>query len=571
MLKDVIYTFEPKYKMIGEKFITDNYDLGIGSYILLKKDGTYEEPIEITKDFDKSNSNYRKLCNLDYLSRITDTNKSVDRKKIILSNNYLAFIGKKDKLKEKIKNKEIHKIVKNFYKTLENPSEKYSGKTLELYNKALDKYGKSNLEDLNFVKNWIENNLENVLNEVKDDKNYIKIFLDLDIEEYERESNKYIIPNNFNKNDYNIKINDYIFGLPNDNMSLNAKKPYLEHKTRKNSIPYLISEEEAMLQKKFFDHLYNNLVKGKSNVYIDEDLHFLNNEENIDRRFSGYYLKLKKGKEVEILDFDTIVDYNPHLEGFFITMPIDIDYKEKKDETLSKGPILELKDLQRYVDKIFFNKFLINNYFAEPKDITLNDNKIKEALLKYRKGFFDWFFKGNNKIVRGFIDNMSLNLIKNSIIKGFYLRAKEQFNLRVAFLEYFKGGDNMADKLKKLSDILEEKINSKETQSFNNDEEYYFGVGQVVSYLISLNRSSKKMHSLINPILNSRNDERLKNEIKKLFIKYNYTIEKHSKRFNNLYAMIEGYVPNKDINQDMLIAGYLHSSLIYKKDKEEEN
>lgn len=44
-----------------------------------------------------------------------------------------------------------------------------------------------------------------------------------------------------------------------------------------------------------------------------------------------------------------------------------------------------------------------------------------------------------------------------------------------------------------------------------------------------------------------------------------------ARRFNNLYAMISAYVPeNIKINDDLIIAGYLHSNLIYEKSTEGE-
>lgn len=129
----------------------------------------------------------------------------------------------------------------------------------------------------------------------------------------------------------------------------------------------------------------------------------------------------------------------------------------------------------------------------------------------------------------------------------------------------------MGDILKNTKESLREKINSKETQSLQNDDEYYFAVGQIANYLISLNKSGNKNHSLLNPILNTKNEAKLKEEIMKLFKKYNYAIKKDSKRFNNLYSMILAYNPETKINEDLLLAGYLNSSLIYEKMEEKGN
>ena len=129
----------------------------------------------------------------------------------------------------------------------------------------------------------------------------------------------------------------------------------------------------------------------------------------------------------------------------------------------------------------------------------------------------------------------------------------------------------MADMLKEIKDSLRIKINQKETTIIQNDEEYYFAIGQIASYLISLNKSANKSHSLLNPIINSKSEEKLVNEINKLFKKYNYAIKKDNKRFNNLYSMILGYKSSSKINDDLLIAGYLNSNLIYEKMEDKDN
>jgi len=128
----------------------------------------------------------------------------------------------------------------------------------------------------------------------------------------------------------------------------------------------------------------------------------------------------------------------------------------------------------------------------------------------------------------------------------------------------------MADILNGIVVGLREKINSEKDGKIDNDNEYYFAVGQISSYLLSLNKSSKRMHSLINPILNCKTDEKLKLQLRMLFIKYNYAIAKASKRFNKLSVMVLGYEAEGKVNDNMLVAGYLYNSLIYEKNKEEE-
>ncbi|MEQ8198741.1 MAG: type I-B CRISPR-associated protein Cas8b/Csh1, partial [Clostridiaceae bacterium] len=441
----------------------------------------------------------------------------------------------------------------------------------KMYELAEEKYGKSNEELIEKQKKWIKDNIFTILDGEKGNKGYLKIFLKRDIEEYKKECEKYVVPNVYNNTEYNVEIDEVTYGLPNDNMNLNSKKPYLENRTRKNTVPYLISIDEVTLQKKFFDYLYNNASEGKTNVYIGEgDIKCLSNDEDLNKRFSGYFLRIKKGKELEVHDFDTIVDLNNEITGLFIDTVITIDYT-KFTSSMEYGEIKDIKNLKVMINNIFFNKFLTSNYFSEPKDIKLNDFRVKENLLKSRDAFFSWFYKGNATVIKQIFDNVSKELIKNAIANEYMTKAKEQFNLRCGVMEYFKGGEKMADVLSGIADNLREKINKTQTDKIESDKEYYFAVGQISSYLLSLNKSSKKMHSLINPILNCKSDEKLKGEIEKLFKKYNYAIEKRNKRFNNLKAMVLGYVPENKVDDNILVAGYLYSNLIYESNKEEGN
>ena len=573
MLKDCLEVFKDMYDKKGGKIITDSYVLGDGSYVLVDDDGEIETLEVDKKSFDRTGKYYN-FAEMDYLSKLVDMNKPIDPNKIIHSNNYLSFFVKKENIN---KTKLTEAIIDNYYEILKDPKIKYKDRKdkRKMYELVEAKYGGVDYSLLEKQKLWIKTNIFSLLalNKVKNNKSYLKIFVKCDIEQYKKESDKYLIPNIYNNTLFNVQIDNITHGLPNDNMGLNSKKPYLYNKTRKNTLPYLISIEEVILQKEFFDFLYNNICEGKKNIYIgDGDIKCLSNEETLDEKFSGYFLRIKKGKEIEIHDFDTIVGFNNIITGLIVNTVIPIDYtKVKGSLSADYGEIKELSKLKVLINNIFFSKFLTNNYFSDSKDIKLNDFRIKENLIKSRNAFFNWFYKGDTTIIKQIFDKTSIELIKNAICNGYIVKAKEQFNLRCGILYYFIGGEKMADILNEIASGLREKINNKETNKIESDNEYYFAVGQISSYLLSLNRSSSKMHSLINPLLNCRTDEKLKLQLQMFFKKYNYRIKKESKRFNNFSAMVLGYQVEGKVNDNMLIAGYLYSNLIYESKKEEEN
>lgn len=563
MLKDCLNVFKKIYAKEGDEYILDSYILSEGSYLLVNEEGEIERILEITKqDNDITDENYKYFKQLDYLSRLIDMQKSIDTKKVIHSNNYLSFFIKKDNINE---NKLKEEIIDRYYDILKNPLIKYKKEKAQMYKVVEEKYGQVNEERLEKYRNWIKQNIFSILESqnIKKDKNYLKIFFRNDINEYKKESEKYLIPNIYNKTDYNIEIDEKIYGLPNNNMNLNPKKPFLENRNRKNSIPYLIDIDEVLIQKKFFDYLENKLTEGKNNIYLKEDyIDDLISDNKSKEDFIGYLLRIKKGKEVEIHEFDIITGFSKDIDDMYIDNILDIKYPDNY-KNMYYGYINDIDQIRTLVDIIYFNGNLSRNFFTKASDIRIYDSKIKLNLLKYRQAFFNWFYKGNDEIIRKVFHNLSIDLIRNSISKGKIILAKEQFNLMLRILEYFEGGSDMADVLSDLANNIRNKINSDTTQIIDNDDEYYFLVGQLVSYLISRNKSNRKTHSLINPILNCKNDERLKGEVRKLFKKYNYDIDKGNKRFNNMSAMVLGYIPEGNIKEDILLCGYLHNNLIY--------
>ncbi|GAB6150018.1 type I-B CRISPR-associated protein Cas8b/Csh1 [Clostridium novyi] len=561
-----------------DNFIAKNYIPDDGDYIILEEteDGFRELERLVIKKHNKTKEidttgfiNFDFICIADYLSAVKDTNKSIEKKKVIHSNNYFTFFVKKDSF---LNGKLTNEIIHSYYEALRNPQNKYKQNKLKMYEEAEKELGKVNEERLDKIEQWILNNVYDLVPKDSKEKTYLKIFFKYDLSEYEKESKKYLIPNIYNNTDWNSYIEDTLYGLPNNNMGLNSKKPYLENKTRKTTIPFLISLKEVLLQKKLFDFLMNMANKRKVNIYINkEKIIALNNNESLNEDFQGIYMRIKKGKELEILDFDVIEDYKVRLrEPIKIQNVLKINYDklDRNPQDMYKQINL-VESLKSLVNEILFSKFLNTNYFTEPKDLSINNSNLKMNLLLSRDVLFNWFVKGREQGAREALNRVSLSLIKGAINNGYIVRASEQFNLRCALKKYFKGEEiSMADVLKGVKDSLRKKINIKydeNTPSIENDQEYYFAVGQLTGYFISLNKSKNRPHSLANPVINARNDKRIKDELIKLYKKYNYTIPYVKGRFENLMAMVKSYEPTGNVQDDLIIAGYLHSNLIFEK------
>ncbi|MGL5822161.1 MAG: type I-B CRISPR-associated protein Cas8b/Csh1, partial [Sarcina sp.] len=211
-----------------------------------------------------------------------------------------------------------------------------------------------------------------------------------------------------------------------------------------------------------------------------------------------------------------------------------------------------------------FGKCLINNYFSELKELRI-ENNLKNNLRIARECIFNWIYKNDELAAKKILDKLVQNNIKDSIEKGYFIKACNLFNLRYSLLNYFNGGNNMGQIIKDIKDILREKINSKHTTEIQSDLEYYFAIGQIVNFLGSKSKAQSKNQSFVNGFINTKNDKVLKENIKNLYKKYNYDIPSSSQRFTQLYAMVLSYIPDSKVDENIIIAGYLHSNLIFEK------
>ena len=582
--------------------ILDEYIPADGSYIIVDAEGKIKNYQDIKLDKKKrgtseavvKGSYFKEICFYDYHSKLISMNKPVDSKKVIHSNNYLAFAVKKESITSKL----TETIIDNYYDTLKNPLEKKYKKSKEaskIYQKFVEEYAPVNIKILEKCRSWIKQHIFSIDKLVQIDlgkKDYLKIFFEVfevgeednkkNRELFIQEDNRYIFPNIYNSNDYNVEVEGKIQGIPDNNMGMNAKKPFLAIKTRKTPAGYLVDEKKAILQKQFFEYLMNLASSGKNNVYIDTKNYRIkaysdqDERDDFDEMASGYYLRIQKGKELEIQVQDNLVDYQNRLKlNFEYIKFINIDRKEDKLPEFAKryGIYYKRTNVGNLINEIFFSKCLRTNYFMDISAINVKDSTLRQNIIMYRNAIFDWVYKGIDNNFSIVEEKFALSLIKNSIQSDdkYKLRAKSQLNLHWSLKDYFfktkgkQGGNTMVDTAIKVRENVKEKVLSKnEVTMPSNDEEYYYAVGQLLSYLIFKSRAGKKMQSMVNPVLNAKRDNVIKMRLFQLYKKYNYDISIYNYHMKNLYAMILGYKPKNKVNQEMILFGYLDENILLK-------
>lgn len=568
-----------------DKLILDTYAPAEGTYVIMAyENGQFvqKEWIEVKKDKKSGEAllTYREreaISRPDYYCKLVDMNKPVDSKKIIQSNSYLGFVIKKESLTNGKLTKEI---ITQYYNILRNPRIKYTKKQdIALYDAVEEQIGLVNYENIDIVEQWINKNIFSFAEKVTG-KDYLKIFFQMDHADYETEGKRYYIPNIYNKNDYNVKSADGVYGLPNNNMGLNAKKPYLDHKDRKCRLPIMENSDKVMCKKKFFDYLMNLASERRYNVYlpIDSEKKITackdDDENGIPNGFTGYKLRLKKEKnEAAIIDADYVMDYRDLLDRSFYMQNL-VEVPEKYLEDVKYGEISKRDTVRKLVDEVFFSKYYLKNIYTEHKDMKgIKDSGIRKGLLLYRDAYTEWLDKGNDaanliKVVKQSGDM----LIHNAIENDYMIKVMHQFNLKWSLLEYFQESEGtMKNKLTTIRQELKRKMDADVLQDIESDEEYSYAAGQMLGYLIGLNKSSKKTFSLGNRYLALNKDAQLKEQLRQLFMRYDHDEDmyKYKKRVGNLLAMILAYDVELAIDHDLMLAGYVSNGVIFEKKQEE--
>ncbi|MBM6852730.1 hypothetical protein H6B11_00930 [Mediterraneibacter glycyrrhizinilyticus] len=579
MLKECLEVFEKILRESGGKKVVDTYIPADGTYLIVDKDGNIKANVEIvkdkkTKEINRNQSGFEKVCFYDYQSQLISMNKPIDPKKVIHSNSYLSFFVKKDSI---VSGKLTEAVIDGYYGILENPGEKKYKKSREaakIYERFEEAEGKVNIEAVRKNASWIKTHIFQLEDVDLKRKDYLKIFFEAEDTEYEREGRRYFLPNIYNNNEYNAEINGVVYGMPDNNLGMNAKKPFLSIKSRKYPAPYLLDGDDVILQKQFFDYLMNLVSSGKYQVYVDTERKKISgyaNGDAPDHVESGYYFRIRKGKtEAEIYDQDIIPGYQRKLAVPFCFQNYLGCEHEHKPEYKERYQIYDDRlAVGKVIDEVFFSKFLGNNYTVDAGDISIKDEVLKQNILFSRDAISDWVFKGTDNGIEKILDQVGLKMIKSSALQDYREKVFWQFNLRWSLRDYFskEKGENMGEIITEIRNKVEMKVLSAETVPVENDREYYYCVGQLAGYLISLSKAKDKKQSLISPLLNAKMDEEIKRRLLQLYKKYNYSIPEGYKRVKNLLAMVEGYVPDGMVDQEMVILGYTCDNVIYKKEE----
>lgn len=574
MIDEALEVFKKIYDKEGEKLVVNKHIPKDGTYILVNiKSGKIIETLSISYDKKSKkvdgelNQYYGYFRAFDYYSNLVDMNKPMDPKKTIHSNQIYSFFIKKDSIRE---NKLTKSIIEGYKKNLLNPEGKYNSKEAkELYKNIAEKLPKIEKDVVEDIFLWIEDNVNENLLENDNKKDYLKIFfvednLDKSLELFKNEHKRYLIPNIFNSNDYNKKIGETIYGLSNNNMGLNAKKAFLENKTRRVSTPYLVNTDEILLQYAFYNYLLPEVKQGNYYIYFSEN-------EIIPRTYkegcpngAKYLLNASYSKDVDIKNFNVISKNND--EEIIINFKEILHQKKKDTDEIEYGNLNKEK-MMNNINKILFYNSLLGNFLLSDGDLDIKDIEIKKLLMKYRNSFYKWFYLNDEAEVKKNIRKIYLDAVMVAIGNGHFFKASQQLDFGFCLEKYFYGKSELMEEIMNVKEVFLNHTLSEEDWEFSNDEEYFFAVGQILAYINYMRNSKAKSLNFIKQLTFVKNIDVLKEKIKKIVISYSHIFETKNKKINRTISNISLYQP-KEIRVDILLAGFTADIIFFKKREE---
>lgn len=574
MIDEALEVFRKIYDKEGEELVVSKHIPKDGTYILVnKKSGKIIETLNISYDKKSKKINgelnqyYGYFRAFDYYSNLVDMNKPMDPKKTIHSNQIYSFFIKKDSIRE---NKLTKSIIEGYKKNLLNPEEKYNSKEAkELYKNIAEKLPKIEKNIVEDIFLWIEDNVNENLLDNDNKKDYLKIFfiednLDKSLELFKNEHKRYLIPNIFNSNDYNKKIGETIYGLSNNNMGLNAKKAFLENKTRRVSIPYLVNTDEILLQYAFYNYLLPEVKQGNYFIYFLENEIIPKTYKEGCPNGAKYLLNASYSKDVDIKNFNVISKNND--EEIIINFKEILHQKKKDTDEIEYGN-LNREKMMNNINKIFFYNSLLGNFLLNDGDLDIKDIEIKKLLMKYRNAFYKWFYLNDEAEVKKNIRKIYLDTVMVAIGNGHFFKASQQLDFGFCLEKYFYGKSELMEEIMNVKEVFLNHTLSEEEWEFSNDEEYFFAVGQILAYINYMRNSKAKSLNFIKQLTFVKNIDVLKEKIKKIVISYSHIFETKNKKINRTISNISLYQP-KEIRIDILLAGFTADIIFFKKREE---
>lgn len=460
--------------------------------------------------------------------------------------------------------------------------------------------------------------------QIKDD-NYIIVLLDIDTEEYKKAFTNYLKVKIFNSSKLgitdergiSIKEKDFnkhevMRGWSNFYNGYNAGKIFLKHMTGLSDTNH-ITNIDAQYLFDFKEYVRMELLPNPLPIFVDyeelkkdgiqSEIIKVWNDDKETKSYSStlksifkkntislqkyYLLNIEKGN---IVDFDFVPLFRYYISPNLIVKNICMAgvVKDKLFMAFRNDMIETVFDFEHIVVKSIFNNSLViikddkylTKYFGniDPASVSGGDTMYL-LILKYRKAIYDYIYKSKIKAINGLMFNdMMIQSILSNIHKddvsgrfSWNNAIKEKLNIWFSLYNLFnnnnnnKQEDDMASKVTEL--VSKMSAVAKGESHFENPEEFAFGAGQIVSYLIDRSVASNKTYAMLEPYLQKSKSGQLQDAIAQTIALYKHDISTYKGAFQCLSSDVLTYDDNIEVKPllKFFLAGCFCDCVIYQK------
>lgn len=350
-----------------------------------------------------------------------------------------------------------------------------------------------------------------------------------------------------------------------------------------NPLPIIIDQRET--NKKIIS-IFN---KEQEPIHYRELITKLFEEGKI-KELSNYYLlnyvNTMSGLQINDFDFVPMFRYNIDIEVF------NVMGLTKDNSLLPSIKINTIFDLEKVFNNLFIRylnnthvgyPFLIGNYFGDKVESQKSFKPfsvMKDTLssfYKYRESIYDYIYKSKTQsitarmfddmVYSAILSDMQMDEYKNERHTMFFL-VRWKINIWFSLYKLFnKNSEIMASKITDLMSKM--KSVSKGEGNLEISEEFAFGAGQIVSYLIDRSVASDKTYAMLEPYLQKSKSGQLQDAIAQTIGVYKHDISTYRGKFQFLASNVLTYDANIDMKPLLkyFLAGCFSPCEIYVSEK----
>lgn len=447
------------------------------------------------------------------------------------------------------------------------------------------------------------------------DSEYVIFYLDVPVEQYEKTNATYLADKLFNTNDYNISVENEVYGTSDFFNGYPTKKPFLSHQSASFDIAARVSAAEAKALFDFQNIMSRGILPKPLPIFIHQDEIVKKGGRTIEESAITIFKREaeKENKDNRIRYHEIIEElYQRHsneLGNYYLLFYDrgtikDFDFVPKfeyelKDETgkwkvddLFNGnnahTIKNVFDFQQAVlQPVFSNGLVVKmktggfqyKYFDDLDAKYTKSDTVFLLINQYRKAFYDFVYKSKHQAVsqvmfEHILQTVVLEDIRLDEIKNGYhtedRNIRQKLNIWFSLKEKFnkssnKNHETMANKLKEHREFMLKL--AKGEVDIETDEQFAFTAGQVIYYLMSKSKTADRSYKRLEPFLQQVHSNQLNAAISRMFDAYKH--ENFSTNFKNPFAQMLDYETTKNLRDliPIMLSGVFSNNALF-SDKE---